>query len=398
MRWPDYSLSVSGLSGSIELEGRRMLIKDLRGEVNQGRLSIGGSLDWHGLGLSGADVQITADSVLTDYPRGFLAEWDLALRFTSDGRRQKLDGKASLIQGNITENFDVRSGLFRLLKGSGTRVYFERSPFFDNMTFDVDITTVNPFNVRNNIADIQVRGLSSSAENHTLRVSEEASWSWTEELSLLPETSTGSSRAGSFPQSQPHRTEFGPPGCDHRQRVRDQAEHDREPWTTCRPRSHPSRPCPRPTSCRCSRSAMPLHGAAPSSSNGLPDQALSYLESAVTGKVGKVIAKGLGLDTLTLDTRLVAPGGTPEARITVGQHLTPNVDLILSQNLQELQPEDGHPELRADEETELPGSQQRQRRVPVQRPGELRIGRALPAPARLSGPLPKRDSRSAGSG
>ena len=389
MRWPDYSLSVSGLSGSIELEGRRLLIKDLRGEVNQGGLSIGGFLGWDGLGLSGADVQITADSMLTDHPQGFLAEWDLALRFSSAGRRQKLDGKASLIQGEYTENFDVRSGLFRLLKGGGTRVYFERSPFFDNMTFDVDITTVNPFNVRNNLADIQVRAaLKLSGKPYSPGLGGSV-------LVLDGGTLTFSGNTYQVEQGRvyfvnPNRIE---PNLDLQATTtvsgyaiklsltgtleNPQATFTSEPFL------------PEADILSLLTVGVLLQGAAPSSSSGLPDQALSYLESAVTGKVGKVIAKGLGLDTLTLDTRLVAPGGTPEARITVGQHLTPNLDLILSQDLRNSNQRtvilNYAPTRRLNFQALNKDSDEY--RFSVQ--GELRIGRALPAPARLSAAAPE---------
>ena len=385
MRWPDYSLSVSGLSGSIELEGQRLRIKDLRGEVNRGRLSVEGFLDWHGRGLSGADVQISADSVLTDHPQGFLAEWDLALRFTSDGRRQKLDGKASLIQGEYTENFDVRSGLFSLLKGGGTRVYVERSPFFDNMTFDVDITTVNPFNVRNNLADIQVRAaLKLSGKPYSPGLGG----------SVLVLDGGTVTFAGNTYQVEQGRIDFVNPN-------RIEPNLALQATTTVSGYAIKLSVTGTPENLQATFTSVPvlaeadilslltvgvpLQGAAPSSSNGLPDQALLYLESAVTGKVGKVIARGLGLSTLTLDTRLVAPGGTPEARITVGQHLTPKLDLVLSQDLRNSNQRtvilNYAPTRRLN--FQALNKDSNEYRFSVQ--GELRIGRALPAPARLGG-------------
>ncbi len=69
--------------------------------------------------------------------------------------------------------------------------------------------------------------------------------------------------------------------------------------------------------------------------NVLGDQTLTYLGGALTGQLGKTVARGLGLETLRIDTGLVSPQQSPEARITIGQHLARDLQLIFSQGLRD---------------------------------------------------------------
>jgi outer membrane protein assembly complex protein YaeT len=333
MRWPEWNLSLSGVKGEIALGKTRVLIRDLRGSLNQGNLSVNGTLDWKDLRLTGADIQVTGDNILTDYPRGFLAEWDLDLRLASDGRRQRLSGKASMIQGEYTQDVSLGSGLFRFLKGGSAPVYAERNPFLDNFSFDVDIVTANAFEVRNNIAEAQVRAalkLTGTPYNPGLGGSI---------LILDGGKVTFSGNDYQIEQGQvnflnPNRIE---PDLNLRA-VTKVSGYTIQLNVSGTPdnlsASLTSDPAlPEPDIVSLLTVGVPLQGATSSATSTLKGQAMAYLEGAVAGQVGKSIARGLGLETVRLDASLVAPQESPEARITVGQHLSPDLELIFSQDL-----------------------------------------------------------------
>jgi outer membrane protein assembly complex protein YaeT len=335
MRIPDYGLSVSGLSGALAIEGETITLKDFKGALNRGTVELSGGARLAGFSLASADVRLRAVSVLTSYPQGVQAEWDLALDFTSDGDRHRLAGKASMVQGEYTEDFALGTGILGLLKSGGVRVYAERSPFLDHLAFDVNIVTANPFVIRNNVADAQVRAalkLGGTPYDPGLGGS------------VLVLDGSTVTFTGNVYQVERGRVDFVNPnriepnldlqattsvsGYSIRLTVTGTPENLRADFT-----SDPA--LPEADILALLTVGVPLQNPGQPSSTGLTTQALGYLEGALTGQIGKTIAKGLGLETLRLDTNLVAPGDTPEARLTVGQHLTPSLQLILSQDLRD---------------------------------------------------------------
>lgn len=335
LRIPEYDLSLSGLTGTLEVDGQELVLKDFKGGLNRGTIELSGRGGWSAQGLTGADIRVRGSSVLTTYPRGVQAEWNLALDLASDGRRHKLGGKISMVQGEYLQDFALGSGLLGLLKSGGAGVYSERSAFLDNLAFDVDIETANPFTVRNNVADAQVQAalkLGGGPYEPGLGGSV---------IVLDGGTVTF---AGNLYQVERGRVDFVNPnriepnldlhaatsvsGYAIRLTLTGTPENLKAVFT-----SDPA--LPEADILGLLTVGVPLQNAGPASSVGLKSQTLSYLESALAGQVGKKIAKGLGLETLKLDTNLVAPGDTPEARITVGQHITPTLQFILSQDLRD---------------------------------------------------------------
>ena len=77
-----------------------------------------------------------------------------------------------------------------------------------------------------------------------------------------------------------------------------------------------------------------LEGASFSLLNATGSEALSYLDSVLTGKLESALEKTLGLESVRIDAGLISGIENPEARITLQKHLSRNLELIYSQNLQ----------------------------------------------------------------
>jgi outer membrane protein assembly complex protein YaeT len=333
LNWPSLDVSLSGMNGRVTFDKSRALIQDVRGTLNHGTLEASGEIDWTGLKLDRADIRIAGSNILTNYPRGFLAEWNVSLGFTSDGRRQKLGGKVMMIQGEYTQDFDFRSGLFSLLKRGSPTFYAERSPFLEKLDFAIDIVTVNPFVVRNSLVNAELRGalrLGGTPYSPGLG----GSVLFLEGGSLTLGGNTYQVEQGRVAFVNPNRIE---PDLNLRITTMVSGYEVRLIVSGTPARlsagltSDP--PLPEPAIISLLATGVPQQSGAAATSSALANQAVGYLEQAVTGQVGRTIARGLGLESLNIDTSLVAPQESPEARITVGQHLAPNLQLILSQDM-----------------------------------------------------------------
>jgi outer membrane protein insertion porin family len=333
MRWPEYGLTLSGFAGRIGIADRRLLTLNLKGNCNQGRLEIDGSVDLSGSAPAGTRVQITGRDILTNYPQGLRADWTLALSITSAGRIHRLSGKATLVQGEYTEAFDIRSKLFGLLKGGPARIYVERNSLLDNVSFDVDIATSKPFLIRNNLADARVRaGLKLMGTPYTPGLG--GGIQLLDGGKITFSGNTYEIETGRIDFVNPNRivpnlnlkaaTSIG--GYEIQLTVTGAPDNLQVGLSSDPPLSQ--------TDIISLLSAgVLLQNVSSTSAGGVKNQALSYLEQALMGQVGKTVATGLGLETLTLDTSLAAPEVSPEARITAGQHLTPQLQFIISQDL-----------------------------------------------------------------
>jgi outer membrane protein assembly complex protein YaeT len=386
LNWPSLNLSLSGVSGRVTFDKSRIFIQDVRGSLNHGSLGVHGEIGWSGFRLDRADIKIEGSNILTDYPRGFLAEWNLSLGFTSDGRLQKLSGKAAMIQGEYTEDFDFRSGLFGLLKRGSPTFYAERSPLLEKLDLAIDIITVNPFVVRNSLVNAEVRG--------ALRL---GGTPYTPGLggSILILEGGSLTLGGNTYQIDQGRVAFVNPN---------RIEPDLNLRVTTMVSGYtvqlivsgtPTRlsasltsdpPLPEPDIISLLASGVPPQNGAASTSGTLASQALTYVEQAITGQIGRTIARGMGLESLNIDTSLVAPQESPEARITVGQHLAPDLQLILSQDMRNSNVRTIILNFRPQRDLNLQALNQDNNEFRLSSQGELRFGPSSQASGALNPP------------
>src|SRR4030095_4365999 len=94
---------LSELNGPIELRGQQAILSGVGGLANGGVLALDGAVEFEGLTLSGGAVNIQAQSVAIEVPRGLRSELDALVTYRPDPRSPSLTGDIRIVQSAYTE-------------------------------------------------------------------------------------------------------------------------------------------------------------------------------------------------------------------------------------------------------------------------------------------------------
>jgi len=329
-------LYLSGLSGQIQFDGNKLVIEGIKGKINGGNIELGGEAEIDKLALARARLDLEADGVNLDFPENLRSQAAGRLRFESDGARHSLGGEISLLAADYREPLNVESRLFRLLKSKGrSDLFAKRSGFLEDLSFDLRFKSVNPVRVDNNLlkarleADLRLTGspyepglmgrvsVVDGGEVYFARDTYQivqASATFVEADRIVPDINlTARTRAAGYLIEL---RVLGTPGDLTATLVSEPplAESDIVSILLTGQRLEYVSPA-----------VLPVVGL----------QALDYLESALWGRVERIVERAFGLDTFRVDTSLIAAQENPESRITVGRDIARNLQLVFSQGLRE---------------------------------------------------------------
>ena len=93
-------LVISDVSGPITLSGDTIVVENLGGSANGGNLLMDGRLQITGVELSGGILNIQAQGVAMEYPRGMRTEINALLAFHPQGLSPTLTGDVRVLQGS----------------------------------------------------------------------------------------------------------------------------------------------------------------------------------------------------------------------------------------------------------------------------------------------------------
>lgn len=153
---------LSELNGPIELRGQQAIFNGVGGLANGGVLALDGSLEFEGLALSGGALNIQAQSVAIEVPRGMRSELDALLTYRPDPRSPSLTGDVRIVQSAYTETITI-AALARQATLPVTGPAVER-PYLERLQLNLAITTTDDIIVDNNYgrlaagADVRVVG------------------------------------------------------------------------------------------------------------------------------------------------------------------------------------------------------------------------------------------------
>lgn len=330
----DPDLYFSGLSGEIQFSRNQITITGLEGRLNGGNIKLEGTLIHDHLALKRAAISFSGSEINMDYPSGLRSLIDTRLKLESDGERHSLEGSVSLLSAEYREPFNVESRLFRLLRTRGRgEILLERNEFLKNLNFNIKIDTINQAKIDNNLTKASARanlrltgspynpGLSGRIEfeeggevylaDNTYQI-EQATVDFINPNQIVPDIGLRARTRASGYLIQ--LLVFGTPDDLSARLVSDPplAESDIVSILLTGKR---------------------LEYVSSSLLDVVSHQAVDYLEGAVLGKVEKLAERTLGLDSVRIDTSLIATQENPGARITVGQQITSDLDLVFSQGL-----------------------------------------------------------------
>lgn len=332
----DPDLYISNLSGKIHFSGKQIDLAGLEGRLNGGKMTLEGTIIHKKSIIEKAGLNFSGSEINMDYPPGLRSLLNAKLKLESDGVQHTLGGSVSLLSAEYREPFNIESRLFHLLRTKGKREFLlDRNAFLNDLNFNVSIETVNPAEFDNNLAKASASanlnltgspydpGLSGRIEfkeggqvylaKNTYQI-EQATIDFVNPRQILPDIGLRARTRASGYLIQ--LLVFGTPDDLSARLISDPPLSESDIVSLL-------------------LTGRRLEYVSSSLLDVVSYQALDYLENAVLGQVEKIAEKTLGLDSVRIDTSLIAPQENPEARITVGQQITSDLELIFSQGLRE---------------------------------------------------------------
>ena len=98
---------LSELTGAIVLDGQLAVFDGVRGLANGGALALDGSLEFEALALSGGALDIQAQGVAIEVPKGLRSELDALVTFRPDPRSPSLTGDIRIVQSAYTDTITI---------------------------------------------------------------------------------------------------------------------------------------------------------------------------------------------------------------------------------------------------------------------------------------------------
>jgi outer membrane protein assembly complex protein YaeT len=330
----DPRVGIEELNARLDLEGNRVTLSRLTGTLNGGNLSGGGSFVVADGQLQDTNLNINADGVFLDVPRGLKTVSNVKLALTSRENNLIVGGDVEIIEGGFTDDLTFDRGILAAITApKGIELTKERNPILERVRFNVAVRTINPIVVDNNLAEAEILadlrvlgtpyepGLSGRLtieEGGELRLQERRYLvergviTFTNERRIEPEFDIVATTSAA--------------GYDIRLQISGQPGNTETILT-----SDP--PLPEPDIL-----AVLLTGKTMDEMRGhefevARNQVLSYLTGTVGSQVGRQIAGATGLSVVRIEPTLIADETNPGARLTVGQDITRELRLIYSMDL-----------------------------------------------------------------
>ena len=327
---------LENFSGSIQFEDNGINLQDFRGQFNGGKVEIGGGMGLVGWSLSKGEITLMAEDVIFDISRSLRSQVSSDLKFNFSENEKILTGDVEIQHGQYSADINLESALFQALRrGSPLRnVVRERNAWMDKLQLQVGVTSLNPFLIETNLLNSQISanvnltgtfqqpGLTGRLESleggklyfgkNTFLI-RQATVDFINPLRIEPDLNvTAVTKVGEFEITL---TLSGTPD-------ELMALLTSEPSLT------------EPNIVSLLVTGITLEGTAASLLNATGSGALSYLDSVLTGRLESALEKGLGLDSVRIDSGMISGINNPAARITLQQYLSRNLELVYSQNLQ----------------------------------------------------------------
>ncbi|MEZ5404165.1 MAG: translocation/assembly module TamB domain-containing protein [Bryobacteraceae bacterium] len=336
-------VAASGLDARINFEGTRLAIERLAGQLNGGTVSGSGGFAFADSAISGSDLALSVKDVYLDSPAGLRtrSNADLRLLTPSPGRTMVIAGAVKIQEGSYTDDINIDQQVLDFLRAgrAGVELLEERSPFLEDLQFAVDIETEEPLILENNIGEMQlnadlrlggtyyrpaVTGRLTAEEGGSLRLQgrtfdvERAGVTFVNETRIEPAIDVLA------------RTEVKGKYEDYEVELLVTGGGARKLETKLT--SEPA--LPEPDILALLTTGKTLEELQTGDVSAVArDQALSLVAGVASDRLSQGLERATGLSTVRIEPNLISTESTPGARLTVGQNITRELELIYSMNL-----------------------------------------------------------------
>jgi len=329
-------LHFSGVEGRISFDQTKIYIQKISGDLNGGDIKVSGELDLGTKEHPLAGLEITAERVLLDFPKGMQSEVALDMFFSYSKDGALLSGDLNIMYAKYTEPFRIQSALLQYLrKEASIDSFMEPNEFLTQLKLNVSISAQESIFLENNIsksllsANLILTGTFLKPILSGRAQFEEGGEIYFGGNTFVIET-------GSADFINPTRIE---PDLNIRALTR-VGEYDIRLLLKGTPDkfnaglvSEP--PLSEPDIISLLVTGRTLESASSQILGVAGNKATSYINSSLTGRLEKATKKTIGLESVKIDASLIAAEENPSARITVGQHVSRNIELVYSHDLKD---------------------------------------------------------------
>jgi outer membrane protein assembly complex protein YaeT len=329
-------LFLEQLNGKIKFEQNRIEIEELRGVLNGGEIVLTGKAGFTAMVFHDIELDLKTENAIFDFPIGLRSLVSSELRLFSEEKGNLLSGEVKFMDARYTDDFNVGSTLFRLMRRDPLRdVLKEPNPFLKDLSFNLKLFSAEDLIIDNNISKSYVSAdlvLTGTVYHPSLA----GRMNILEGGEVYFSQNTFAIEQGTVDFVNPTRIE---PELNLSARTQVQ-EYDIRLVLQGTPDKFSASlvsdpPLSEPNIVSLLVTGRTLESASASILSVAGSTALSYINSALTGKIEQATARALGLESVRIDAGLVSTEENPEARITVGQHISRRFELVYSQDLKD---------------------------------------------------------------
>ena len=327
-------IAAEDLEVSLALSHEEITIERFQGILNGGDLEVSGRLRLgEGLEILARPEPRSRGHVFLEPVEGLRTAARFDLRFVASEDRNTLLGEFVIEDGSYRENVDLESRLGTFLRDTRPVLVEQPNPFLERLEYQIRVWTQNPIVIDNNLAEMEASldvrvvggyyrpslvGRAVLEEGGEVTLAEN---DYVIEQGMVEFTNENRIRAN---LSLNARTEVS--GHDITLRATGPVDDLDTQLTSDSGLSEPDIVSLLAT-------GRTLEDAREAGVNIAREQALSFLAGDVGGRLSRAAESSLGLTEVRIEPNLIAAEGDPSARLTVGQRLTRQLELIYSMNL-----------------------------------------------------------------
>lgn len=163
MTVPGLSQRLHDLNGKIRIRPRKAVLNDVKGQLDDGRLSLSGYMDIEAFQPSDVNLKLGLSSLPIHVPDMLETLLNAELRLTGSPKKSMLAGEVVILDGKYYKDVDL--SLLGTLQGIGRKKREtvpakpsskEKPLFLRNMGLDISVKRRNPFLVENNLANLDI--------------------------------------------------------------------------------------------------------------------------------------------------------------------------------------------------------------------------------------------------
>ena len=336
MRRVDPGIFIEQLNGRIKFLQDRIEINGIEGILNGGRLVVSGKAGFKAMEFQDVALNLRVVNSAVEFPEGLRSVVSGDFRLTSREKDYLLAGAVSVIDSRYTDDFYLDSSLSQIFRKDSARDLFQdSSPYLKQLSLNISLRTQKNLIIDNNIAKSQATAnikVSGTAERPSLA----GRMTLADGGELFFNQNTFTIDSGTVDFVNPTRIE---PYLNLSAST-EVKEYDITLVLQGVPDKLTASLVSDPTLSESNIVSLlvtgrTLESASASILSVAGSTALSYLNSSLTGRVEQATARALGLESVRIDSGLISTEENPEARITIGQHLSRDFELVFSQGLKD---------------------------------------------------------------